>query len=511
MAIVVSHIAADFDELARRALRQVPLADLVELRLDRIGHPGKDRLAELIRALQKPVIVACPGGEAFGTFAGDLDEWTTLMHDAAEAGARFVDCDYRLSLELGEVQAPCHRIVSRHELDGTPEELDPLLEEIQEVLYEGDVTKLVTHASSCEDGLRLLRWLRTTKGIVSFCSGAAGRFTRVLAPIFGSPFTYCSSAIVPGETTGDETAPGQLRVNDLRGLLPPGGISQETAIFGVVGRPAGQSWSPRVHGMALKAARLDAVYLAFEPETLEGFLELADDENFRGLSVTAPFKAAAFELARERDEPSKRTRAANTLVREQADWVAANTDVAAVRESLEAALAIHGRRNGGSGGLADVHTLVLGTGGAARSAVWAVRSLGGRCSVAGRRPEGTRAVADELGAEAVGWEAIPDCAYDVLVHATPVGMADASGAATDELVLPAEWLRPNTVVLDAVYRPIRTALLLAAHERGCTPVPGGEWFVRQAAAQFRLFTRSEPDEELLRKSFEHAHESESAS
>ena len=43
-----------------------------------------------------------------------------------------------------------------------------------------------------------------------------------------------------------------------------------------------------------------------------------------------------------------------------------------------------------------------------------------------------------------------------------------------------------------------------------TPIPGGEWFVRQAIAQFRLFTKAEPDEELMRKAFEHAHEAQGA-
>jgi shikimate 5-dehydrogenase len=65
-------------------------------------------------------------------------------------------------------------------------------------------------------------------------------------------------------------------------------------------------------------------------------------------------------------------------------------------------------------------------------------------------------------------------------------------------------------VLDAVYRPIKTPLLVAALERGCTAVPGGEWFVRQAALQFKLFTNVEPDEPLIRKSFEHAWEAERA-
>jgi 3-dehydroquinate dehydratase/shikimate dehydrogenase len=503
VAIVVSHIADTFDELARRALRQAPLADLIELRLDRIGHPGKAPLAALCAEAGKPVIVACPGPEAYGTFAGSVDERLGLFHDAAEAGARFVDVDWRLSLELGEVQPPCHRIVSRHELDGTPAEvaeLDALLEDVQEVLYEGDVTKLVTHARSCEDGLLLLSWLRTTKGVVSFCAGEAGAFTRVLAPIFGSPFTYCAPASVPGEADGEATAPGQIRVGDLRGVLPPGGISQETAVFGVVGRPVSGSLSPWVHGMALKAARLDAVYVAFEPETLEGFLALADDENYRGFSVTAPFKRAAHAATERRDEGARRSGSANTLVRDPEGWRAFDTDATAVRETLEQALRLHGSVAGRPVALQVAHALVLGTGGAARAAAWAVRSVGGRVTVAGRRAEAASALAAELDAQAVAWDAIPETEHDVLVHATPVG----SEGGADELVIPAEWIRPETLVLDAVYRPIRTPLLVAAHARGCTPVPGGEWFVRQAIAQFKLFTQHDPDEDLMRKAFEHA-------
>ena len=505
MALVVSHLADDFDTLTRQALRQAPLADLIEIRLDRIGHPGKERLAAFCREAPNPVIVTCNGPEAYGTFAGSHDELFDLYHDAAEAGARFVDIDWRLSLDLGEVEAPCHRIVSRHEPD-TPEDLDALHEEVQEVLYEGDVTKLVTHATSCEDGLRLLSWLRTTKGVVSFCAGEAGSFTRVLAPVFGSPFTYCAPAVMPGEPTPEATAPGQVRVNDLMGLLPPGGISQETAVFGVVGNPVGHSWSPWVHGMALKAARLDAVYVGLEPSSFETFLELATDENFRGFSVTAPFKEAAFRATGQPDEGARRTAAVNTLVREKdGGWRGANTDVSAVRDTLEKAFRFHGRGGDRPAAVATAHTLVLGAGGAARAAAWAVKSLGGRVTLAARREERARALATELEVEAVAWDGIPQVEYDALVNATPVGSAALDPEA---LVISEDWIRPGTVVFDAVYRPIRTPLLVAAAGRGCTPIPGGEWFVRQAVAQFKLFTHHDPDEELMRKAFEHAHEAE---
>jgi 3-dehydroquinate dehydratase/shikimate dehydrogenase len=500
VAIVVSHIGDTFDVLAERALRQAPLADLIEIRLDRCGHPGSAKLAAFLRAAKKPVIVACPGPEAQGAFAGDDGERLDLLREAAELGARFVDVDWTLSLELGEVQAPCHRIVSRHELGGVPADLSALHAEVVEVLHEGDVTKLVAEAKTCEEGLALLAWLRTTRGVVAFASGEAGRFTRVLAPIFGSPFTYCAPAASAAEPRPPASAPGQLPVNELRALYPPGGVSQETAIFAVVGRPIGHSLSPWVHGMGLKAARFDALYVALEPTTLAGLLALAQDENFRGFSVTAPFKLEACRLARRRDEASERAGAANTLVREKDGWRALNTDVSAVRETLTQALALHARAGREPRELARATGLVLGSGGAARAVIHALRSVGAGALVAARDVSKAERLAGELGARAVPWDEIPRTVHDVLVNATPVG---GSGA-EDALPVPAQWIRPGSLVLDAVYRPIKTRLLAAAHERGCTAVPGGEWFVRQAMHQFRLFTRHDPDEALMRKAFEHA-------
>jgi 3-dehydroquinate dehydratase/shikimate dehydrogenase len=496
VAIVVSHLDSDFDALCARALRQEALADLIELRLDRIGHPGKEKLRAFVKAAKKPVIVACHGPEAHGERVRSVDELCTLYHEAAEAGARFVDVDWSLALEVGEVKPPCHRIVSRHEREGTPEDLDGWLEEVRAVLGEGDVTKLVAHARRCEDGLALLRWLATTKGVVAFSSGAAGSFTRLLAPIFGSPFTYCAPAERPGEGSAPLTAPGQWRVNDLWAALPPGGVSQETAIFGVVGRPIARSLSPRVHGMALKAAKLDAVYVAFEPEDFGAFLALADAPNFRGFSVTAPFKEAAFRAVPAHDEAGRHTRALNTLVREKRGWRGANTDVAAVRETLMQGFHLHARSRGRRSGLAGAGVLVLGAGGAARAVVHAARTLEANVTVAARRAEQAQALAAALECRVIPWADVPGCAYDVLVNATPVGGT--------ELPVPAEWIRRDTLVLDAVYRPIRTPLLAAAHARGCTAVPGAEWFVRQAALQSRLFLQQEPDLALLRHAFESA-------
>jgi 3-dehydroquinate dehydratase/shikimate dehydrogenase len=144
---------------------------------------------------------------------------------------------------------------------------------------------------------------------------------------------------------------------------------------------------------------------------------------------------------------------------------------------------------------------VLGAGGAARAVVLALKSAGAQPTVAARSAEKGAALAKELACASVPWSAIPSTPHDVLVHTTPVGTAGSSNGACP---ISPEWLRPGTLVLDAVYNPIRTPLLEAARSRGCTPVPGAEWFVRQAAAQFRAFTHQDPDDAVLRAAFENA-------
>ncbi len=497
MVHVVSILAPTLTALQAEAERQAPLADLVELRLDTLGNPGEEALKQLFKAIGKPVIVAVHGPEAFGEYNGSIDDRLELLQTAARAGARFVDIDWTLSLDLGEVPAPCHRIVSRHDAQGTPEDLAAFDEEVRAVLYEGDVIKLVTHARCTEDGLRLLRHLRVARGgLIAFCSGDAGSFTRVLAPIFGSPFTYSAPASLPGSTAPQPTAPGQLRLDELLGILPPGGVGPGTGVLGVVGRPISHSLSPHVQGMAFKCAGYDAVYLAFEPEDFETFLDLADDPVFRGFSVTAPFKEVALAKAGASDGGARDLGAANTLVRDGASWRASNTDALAIQATLEAALPLLGR--------APRSGLVLGAGGAARAALRALTDMGLEALVAARRAEAGQALARELGCRAVAWDAIENTDHDILVHCTPVGMHSESGSPPESTPIPAQWIRPQTLVLDAVYRPLRTPLLVQAAGRGAFPIPGAEWFLRQALTQYQAFTGTEPNEPLMRAALEGA-------
>jgi 3-dehydroquinate dehydratase/shikimate dehydrogenase len=69
----------------------------------------------------------------------------------------------------------------------------------------------------------------------------------------------------------------------------------------------------------------------------------------------------------------------------------------------------------------------------------------------------------------------------------------------DETPLHPSYLKPGLIVFDTVYTPEQTLLVKEARERGCHVITGVELFVRQAAQQFRLFTRQEPPVEFIRK------------
>lgn len=500
-------------------------ADALELRLDHLTLSTVESLTPTLTTLGKPTLAALHGPEAFGTFPGPLDARFALLRAAAHAGAAFVDIDARFAAAFGPAPAGARRIVSHHEKRGTPANLAALFDTLERAALPGDVVKLVTHAACAEDGLRVLTELRArvlrdpTRERIAFCSGEHGAFTRILAPLAGSRFTYA-----PPDAAAC-TAPGQLPVAAVRTALAsarslrPHSLSA-TRWFAVLGRPVAHSWSPRLHGAVFRALGRDAVYVACEPDDVARFLALAHALPFEGFSVTAPFKSAALEAALEASEDARALGAANTLVRTEHGWRASNTDAPAVRAALElagprasgegerardSADSVSPKPVTGSRSLAGARALVVGAGGAARAAAWALRGAGARVAVHARRFDAAKELARALwldaardrarahdaatgSARALEIDALDAAAvarerFDVVVHATPAG----SRASADRCAVPAEWIAPNARVLDAVYRPRETELLRRARERGAVAIPGTTWFLLQARLQSALF------------------------
>ncbi len=275
-----------------------------------------------------------------------------------------------------------------------------------------------------------------------------------------------------------------------------------TRVAAVIGDPVRHSLSPVLHNAAFRALDLDWVYLAFEvPEggaaaALTGMRALG----LAGLSVTMPHKHDIF-LAVDRLSPTALAlQAVNTVVRVGDVLEGHNTDgpgfLDAVRadEGFEPA----GRR-----------CVVVGAGGAARAVVKALADAEAAEVVVVNRTA-SRAEAAAALAGAVGRVGVIEevAASDLVVNATPLGMAGVPATAAEVLAVdgtvidgppqnPAlavdpEWLGPGQLVVDLVYDPPLTGLVEAARARGAAAVNGLGMLIHQAAHAFRLWTGEDP-------------------
>lgn len=247
---------------------------------------------------------------------------------------------------------------------------------------------------------------------------------------------------------------------------------------GVVLHPAGHTRSPAMHNAAYRALGIPAVYHAFDvpPEGLAAAVAGYRARGVRQLSVSIPHKEAMLALVDEQEEVVRAIGALNTVLREGDRLIGTNTDWIGVERALERA-----------GRFAGERAVVLGAGGTARAAVYALRRAGCEVFVLNRTIERAERLARELGAAgADSLAALAGLAPAILVNTTSVGMNEWRSP------VPAEALRPGMTVLDAVYAPERTRLLEEAATRGATVV-GGKWMlVHQAVEQLRRWTERLP-------------------
>lgn len=249
--------------------------------------------------------------------------------------------------------------------------------------------------------------------------------------------------------------------------------------LGVLGWPVAHSRSPAMHNAALAEVGLrDWRYQALPvpPELFVETVRALGVSGFVGANVTIPHKHAALALADGASEAARAIGAANTLTLAADGAIAAeNTDAPGLIDAIGEPLA--GRR-----------ALVLGAGGSARAAVWALRDAGAAdVAVCNRTAARATALAGALGVRAV---AVPEPA-DVLVNCTAVGLRPAPDALEQLGVSPALLAR-YALVVDLVYRAgAETELLAAARAAGARTVDGLHVLVAQGALSFELWTGRE--------------------
>jgi shikimate dehydrogenase len=260
-------------------------------------------------------------------------------------------------------------------------------------------------------------------------------------------------------------------------LVDPVWPTATTRAAGVIGQPIRHSLSPTLYNAAFRAIDLDWAFLAFDVAPGEGgaAIDAARVLGLDGLAVTMPHKEGVIPALDRLSPTAAALGAVNVVVREGSELVGDSTDGSGFIDAL------HDDEGYDPAGRTCA---VIGAGGAARAVVRALaEARAAEIVVINRTPERAEAaVALAGGVGRVGRDAaIRDA--ELVVNSTPVGMAHMAGMPFDP-----DLLRDGQLVVDLIYHPPVTPLLVAARQRKLTAVNGLGMLIHQAARSFRLWT-----------------------
>jgi 3-dehydroquinate dehydratase / shikimate dehydrogenase len=476
---------SDAQKLLEHARREVNAGEsFFEFRLDYLPAPEQG-IAVIRRFLAAHpdccLLATCRRHQNHGKFNGSVEDQIRILDAALDAGARAVDIEIESAENalprLDALRGKGRLLLSYHNYDGTPSP-ETVLRRMLRIPADG--YKIVTTARKPSDNFRILALTKSHSRtpLIVLAMGETGFPTRVLATAWGGLFTYAA----PNASEG--TASGQVSARVLRHMYRVEKFSRSAKIYGVIADPVRHSISPAVHNRAFQSHRLDAVYLPFlvQPAQLKDFFTLADKLPVSGFSVTIPHKQKVLRYLDAVDPIARRIGAVNTIWKKAGKWRGTNTDADAVTIPLSRRLR-----------LSKSSVLVVGNGGAARSAAYALVESGAKVAIVGRNPDRVRSLARACGAESLPREQLNGRKFDAVVHATPLGMfPHPEGCFFPDAI-------PAALVFDMVYNPLETTLLRRASAQGLTVISGLQMFLEQAARQFEIWTGASPPRSVMEK------------
>jgi 3-dehydroquinate dehydratase/shikimate dehydrogenase len=490
-------------ELAPAITRAAQVADIIELRLDYLLAAELDSVKEILGSLigkaGAPVILTMRSGEQGGRASLSLDQRSQFW---ASLGSASENClkDFELDLVQEYQRRADERvdwsktICSHHDFAGVPPNLEQIYESM--AATPARILKIAVQANDATDCMPIFQLLeraqREGREMIAIAMGPAGVMTRILGPSRGSFLTYGS---LDDESA---TAPGQLTARELREVYRIDRIDRQTEVIGIIGKPVGHSLSPHIHNAAFADAGVNAVYIPFEVVDAVSFLRRMAhprsrelDWNLRGLSVTAPHKSVVMDQLDWIEPAAKEIGALNTIVVRDDELRGHNTDapgfIAPLRNTF--------------GSLKGVRCALIGAGGGARAALWALRNEGAQVTLFVRDPDKAKPVANEFG---IDYQKLAGARFDqfeIVINATPLG---TRGERAEQTAATAEQLGGVRLAYDLVYNPTETRFLREARAAGCETLSGLEMLIAQAVEQFKLWTGQAPNAEIMRAAAERA-------
>jgi 3-dehydroquinate dehydratase/shikimate dehydrogenase len=481
-------------ELVASISKANSVADLIELRMDAVEsfEVSTSFLNSLIHKSTKPVILTFRPSEQGGYQNLSLTERLRFWEAGMKTDAALFDLEIDLVQSLvdldGDKQPNWSRVIcSYHDFSGPSPNIDQIYDEL--IHTPARIAKLAIKANDITDNLDVFRLIDRSRqdgsDSILIAMDEPGKLSRLLGPARGSYLTYGALAAEVG------TAPGQVTEHDLRSIYRIDEINDDTMITGLVGLPVSHSVSPHMHNAAFKSLELNGVYLPLEVKQLDSFIrrmvnpETREIEwNLRGLSVTAPHKVGVMGFLDWIDQRAEKIGAVNTIVVENEKLLGYNTDADGFIEPLLNKVE----------SLLGARVAVIGAGGAAKAAVFALQEKNADVTLHVRDVDKARTFCDQFTISCEPLSTSNFAGKDVVINTTPIG---SFGSSMEQSPVSSNQLKGCRVVYDLVYNPVETRLLSEAKEVGCETLGGLEMLVAQARLQFKLWTGGNVSSELM--------------
>ena len=313
-----------------------------------------------------------------------------MLDLAIQYGAHAIDIEIESAEGAGDklhqFNGRAHVIVSYHNFEATPP-LDSVVTRVTKI--PADFYKVVTTARKPSDNARILAAAKsaTRQRMIVLAMGELGFPTRVLSPIFGGVYTYAAPMLAQG------TAAGQVSARSLRHIYRVDKLDRASKIYGVIADPVRHSISPAVHNRAFQSRRIDAVYLPFlvSPAHLRDFFYARRAASAGGVQRDHSAQAEDHPLSGYSGPPREAHRRREHRLAQGREMARRQHRCRRRHRTARQASA-----------LPKSTVLIVGNGGAARGAAFALSDAGAKIALVGRNADRVRALSKVCNAEALG-------------------------------------------------------------------------------------------------------------
>lgn len=457
-----------------------PQCDLIEFRLDRLGK--EPDLKEMLEGISKPILVSCRRRSDGGHWSDSEEDRLLQLRTAIIAGPAYVELELDIAAKIPRF-GTTKRVISFTSLEKPLTGIEALIEQARAV--QADVVKFTAPTPTLDAAWPLLAAVSRKRDlpVVGMGLGRQGIMFSLLGLKYGAPWVYAALE------RGLEAYPGQQTITEFEEQYHWRAIGPQTKLVAVAGFGPDQQVILGALNSGFAAHGLNARCLPLDLGISDKLPQMLEQLHLNVLVCNPALGERALNLASVVEESAKKAQYADLLIRQSDGWHAFNLGWKSIIRRLEASL---GAQTPEDRPLDKRNTLIVGTGGLARSLAQGIQRRKGLLSVTGADDAEARQFAQVSGARFVPAAQLYDTLCDVVVLAEAQRFDPLTGLAEGEgLKLNPAFLRPHMHVVDLTQMALPGPFAEEARMRGCRVVDAPEILAESLGVIFRSIAARE--------------------